>query len=132
MLLCAPCGETANRFHYSIRRTDRHPVNAKSRFYLLITYHVILSQFSQPFCIQRQMKQRTQSCATFHHFSVHFPDMRLLTHSFTHKGYQFIRRQSFIITHVINTARYVFYQQTFHNIAKIIYRSKRTLVLKIA
>ena len=84
------------------------------------------------------MEQSPKPSTELHQSSVYLPDMRLTLQSPTHQSYQFIchqsyqliRGQGFVISHVVDTTRYLLGQKTFHHIAEIVYRSKRPSVLK--
>ena len=76
------------------------------------------------------MEQSPKPGTEFHQSSVYLPDMRFTVQSPTHQSYQFIRGQGFIIPHMVDTTPHLLSQQSFHHIAKIVYRSKRPPVLK--
>ena len=76
------------------------------------------------------MEQSPKPGTEFHQSSVYLPDMRLALQSPTHQSYQFICGQGFVISHVVDTTPHLLSQQSFHHIAKIVYRSKRPSVLK--
>ncbi len=72
----------------------------------------------------------SQAGTEFHQSSVYLPDMRLTLQSLTYQSYQLIRGQGLVISHVVDTTPHLLFKQSFHHVAKIVYRSKRPPVLK--
>lgn len=122
--------KTFNRLDQTFLSPDRHLIYFQSRLYLPVGNDIIFSQLGQTLPVQGQMQTTSGTRHHLHHLLVQMPDMRPPSHSLTNHSDQFVGRQGFIISHMIDSRSHLFGQQTFHNIAQIIDRSKRRLFSK--
>lgn len=115
----------------SVLSPDRHFLYTQRSFDPGIADYKIFRQFAQPLYIQRQMQQGADTGAHLHQSFVEFPDGCVFSRNFTDQPDQFIGRDRFVISHMVNGGGNIPVQKLFYYITDIIYRSKRTAILKI-